>query len=137
MGLIISLVGGLWDAFTGRIPNWLTIGSIVLGLVFHAFTGKMVWCLLGLLAGIMIYWPFFSLGYMGGGDVKMMGAIGCFAGLEGVIYTALLASLWGGVMALVALIQKKKYIRYGVAIGLGYLTLQVLLWSNWQLPFLY
>ena len=134
LALMIALTGGLWDAFTGKIPNWLTLGSIFLGLIASLILGDLANCIAGLLIGIVIYLPFFVLGYMGGGDVKLMGAIGCFAGIEGIIYTAFFASIWGGLLALIALYKRKRHVRYGMAIGLGFLTLKVLLWLNWQLP---
>lgn len=137
LALIIAFSGGLWDAFTGKIPNWLTLGSIFLGLIASLILGDLANCIAGLLIGIVIYLPFFALGYMGGGDVKLMGAIGCFAGMEGVIHTALFASVWGGFLALIALRRQKTHVRYGMAIGLGFLTLKVLQWLNWQLPSLY
>jgi prepilin peptidase CpaA len=102
-----------------------------------AWQGTFLNNILGLFIGILIYWPFFALGYMGGGDVKLMGAIGCFVGVEETILTMVLASLWGGIIALVALVKRKKHIRYGLAIGLGFLTLQVLQWLNLPLPYLY
>jgi len=137
LALIIAFLGGLWDAFTGKIPNWLTLGSMFLGLIVSLFLGDILTCMAGLFIGIIIYLPFFALGYMGGGDVKLMGAIGCFAGIEGIVYTAFFASIWGGFMALIALHRRKSHVRYGMAIGLGFLTLKVLLWLNWQLPSLY
>lgn len=137
MALLVAIVGATYDLFTGKIPNWLTIGAAILGLLLGAWQGTFLINILGLFTGILIYWPFFALGYMGGGDVKLMGAIGCFVGVERTILTMVLASLWGGIIALVALMRRRKYIRYGLAIGLGFLTLQVLQWLNLPLPYLY
>lgn len=137
MALLVAIVGATYDLFTGKIPNWLTIGAAILGLLLGAWQGTFLINILGLFTGILIYWPFFALGYMGGGDVKLMGAIGCFVGVEGTILTMVLASLWGGIIALVALMRRRKYIRYGLAIGLGFITLQVLQWLNLPLPYLY
>ena len=137
MARLVAIVGATYDLFTGKIPNWLTIGAAILGLLLGAWQGTFLINILGLFTGILIYWPFFALGYMGGGDVKLMGAIGCFVGVEGTILTMVLASLWGGIIALVALMRRRKYIRYGLAIGLGFLTLQVLQWLNLPLPYLY
>jgi len=135
--ILVGLVGGLYDAFTGKIPNWLTFSSMGLGLVIKGFSGDFSKALVGLIVGILIYWPFFAFGYMGGGDVKLMGAIGCFTGVDGVLYTALLGSIFGGLLALIALCRKQKYVRYGIAIGLGLVTFEVLQWLNWPLPLLY
>lgn len=128
--LLIILFGGIWDGFTGKIPNWLTLPSIILGLILGVKDNHLYMNLFGLFVGISIYWPLFYFGFMGGGDVKFMGAIGCLIGASGVLYTAVFAGLWGGLLAVIAMLKKQSYVRYGVAIALGYLTLEALQWLN-------
>ncbi|HPZ64409.1 MAG TPA: prepilin peptidase, partial [Bacillota bacterium] len=83
--LILLLMGAVYfDLTRRRIPNYLTIPAMVWGLLSYAvdsgWTG--LWeSLLGLLAGIGIFVIPFLLGGMGGGDVKLMGAIGALTGL--------------------------------------------------------
>ena len=51
--------------------------------------------------GLAVFFPFFALGGMGGGDVKLMAALGTWIGWSPIVWTALYGAVAGGVMALV------------------------------------
>ena len=77
-----ALAGAVCDVRGARIPNWLTYGSLLAGFAVRAVWG---WAgvkggLIGLLAGGGIFYLLFLLGGMGGGDVKLMAAVGTWAG---------------------------------------------------------
>jgi len=97
-------VGAIFDVRTRRIPNWLTGSGILVGLVLHLVIGG--WrslgaaALGGLIAGT-IFLVFYLGGGMGGGDVKLMVAVCCLAGLSGVASILLGTALIGGVLAIV------------------------------------
>ncbi len=105
--LAALLIGGVacaTDLRSARIPNALTFGAIAAGLVFHllapqgagaAFLGK------GLLAGLLVFFPFFALGALGAGDVKLMAAIGAWIGWQPTLQVAIYGALAGGVLAVV------------------------------------
>ena len=57
--------------------------------------------LFGWLIGVALFFPLFALGGMGGGDVKLLAAVGAWLGPMGAIRAAIWASLAGGVMAVV------------------------------------
>jgi prepilin peptidase CpaA len=65
---------------------------------------------LGWLAGVAVFLPFFLLGGMGGGDVKLLAALGAWMGPGDAFWLAIYASIAGGVMAVV------------VSLARGYLT---------------
>ncbi len=50
----------------------------------------------------------FILGGMGGGDVKLMAAIGALKGWQFVFYTTIYTGLAGGVIVILILIKEKK-----------------------------
>jgi prepilin peptidase CpaA len=119
--LTILMVGiaALIDLKSRKIPNWLTLtmaaAGILGGFLLYAWHGEWSggwnWLLFsskGWLVGIGIFLLPFIFGGMGGGDVKLMGAIGAFKGTEFVIATAILGALWGGLMSIGAIIVKKK-----------------------------
>ena len=71
------------DLRTRRIPNWLTVPAFALGLLTHAATGGFAglgFSLLGFLTGFGILFVLWLIGGSGGGDVKMMGALGAWLG---------------------------------------------------------
>jgi prepilin peptidase CpaA len=98
-----SLVGSVYDVKSRRIPNFVTFPSMLIGLALHLALGGWKQLLLSLAAGLLCgtaFLLFFIAGGMGAGDVKLMTAVGCIAGLPHVAYLLVLTALSGGVMAL-------------------------------------
>ncbi len=100
--LLCAVAGAVFDLASRRIPNAFTLPAIVFGLLLHFTLGG--WGELaraaggGLLCGL-IFFLFFLAGGMGGGDVKLITAAGCTAGLALVGPLLWLTALAGGVMA--------------------------------------
>ena len=100
--LFCALVGAAFDVVSRRIPNAFTLPAMVFGLMLHLSLGG--WGEMaragagGLLCGL-IFLLFFLAGGMGGGDVKLIMAAGCTAGLSLIGPLMLLTALAGGVMA--------------------------------------
>jgi prepilin peptidase CpaA len=102
--LVIAALACVTDLRSARIPNLLTFGAILGGLLFHGLApagGSLPAALAGLLAGLLVFFPFFALGALGAGDVKLMAALGTWLGWQPVIQVALFGALAGGVLALV------------------------------------
>lgn len=97
------------DLRVRRIPNALTLGAALAGVVFHA--GTSGWSGAGLsaggwLVGVALFFPFFWLRGMGAGDLKLLAAVGAWLGPFEVFWVALLTSVAGGVLGLaVALVR--------------------------------
>ncbi len=110
--LIVALVGAIWDVLTYRIPNRLTYTAIALSFVAHCFfEGPMglVWALLGLLIGGGIFLFLYLLHTMGAGDVKLMAAVGAFAGPMKTVEISLYSAIAGGVLALFVALYKGRF----------------------------
>ncbi len=99
-----ALVGSVFDVKSRRIPNFITIPSFLLGLAMHLALGGWKQLLTSLAAGIicgLVFLVFYLAGGMGAGDVKLIMAVGCIAGLSHVAYLLVLTALSGGLMAVV------------------------------------
>ena len=102
----VAAVATLTDLFFGKIYNWITVPTAVGGiLASYYFLG---WAgvgqsLLGLAVGMLLYGWLFGLRVMGGGDVKLLMALGAWAGPEYTAEVALLGILIGGAFAFVML----------------------------------
>ncbi len=100
--MLCAAAGAVYDVARHRIPNVLTLPAIAFGLVLHFTLGG--WGQLGasaaagLICGV-IFLVFYLSGGMGAGDVKLITAVGCIAGLPLVASLLILTSLAGGVMA--------------------------------------
>ncbi|WP_181699729.1 A24 family peptidase [Chthonobacter albigriseus] len=97
-----------FDHRTGRIPNWLTYGSLGAGLVL-GLTGGLVGLggsVLGMLAASAVFVVAFAAGSCGGGDVKLMAALGAIVGMPQAMDLTLAALLVGGVLAVISMLRR-------------------------------
>jgi prepilin peptidase CpaA len=100
--LLCATLSAVYDVRSRRIPNFITLPAIVFGLLLHAVFGG--WQELataaagGLICGL-IFLVFYLAGGMGAGDVKLITATGCIAGLSLIGHLLILTALAGGVMA--------------------------------------
>lgn len=104
------LVAAVFDGFTYRIPNVLTLG---LGLAFLpaalAAPQPVAWgshLLAGALVLAVVFLAFLR-GWMGGGDAKLLAAVGLWAGLPGLPVVAMLVGLLGGGLAVALLLARR------------------------------
>ena len=105
--VIVLLTAVVTDLKSYRIPNWLTVPAMACGLLLHAMLhgqSGLIMSLEGLGLGLGLFLVFYVMGGMGAGDVKLMAAIGSILGPEGVLATAVVTGLLGGVYAIVAMI---------------------------------
>jgi prepilin peptidase CpaA len=106
----IAAVAAAVDMKTGRIPNALTFGATLAALLFHAIDGGVSgfgWALAGCGIGLAVFFPFFALGGLGAGDVKLVAALGTWLGPLGVLRLAAGAGIAGGVVALVVMLHAR------------------------------
>jgi prepilin peptidase CpaA len=93
-----------WDIRTRRIPQLLTLGGALAGVIFHVVTGG--WSagassVAGWAIGIAIFLAPFALGGLGAGDVKLLGALGAWLGPTDVVWLGLYTGVAGAILALV------------------------------------
>lgn len=124
--LLVLLVtaGGLVDVHAGKIPNALTYPACALGLVLALAAGGgagLLNSLLGLAVGFVPFFLLFLRGGMGGGDVKLVAAIGAIKGFPFIVNAMMASILVGGFIALAIvtwegrLVQALKYV--GTTLG--------------------
>ena len=77
--LAVTAVAAAADLKTGHIPNWLTLGAWAAASVLHVARGAMVTGWSGAATGALTALLHRASG-MGGGDVKLLGAIGALCG---------------------------------------------------------
>ena len=125
--LTIASIACVTDLRTRRIPNILTFGAALVGLLYQFATGGidgLGQAGLGWLVGAVIFILPFALGGLGGGDVKLLAALGAWLGPADVVWLSLYTGVAGGVMALVV------SARYGY-LGTAIRNVKLLL-CHWQ-----
>ena len=93
-----------------KIPNWLTIAGLLVGLGLSAALRCPGWKSslegTGICLGVLL--PFVFLRTLGAGDWKLMGALGAFLGLQGVIVVLMGTILIAGLMSVVEVVRQRK-----------------------------
>jgi len=141
--LSLMIVGSMIDFDHKLLPDFVTVGGMVLGVTssvagFLAF-GSVVFVLhslSGLVFGFGLLWLIRYLGSkafkreaMGLGDVFLMGAVGALFGPFAVLATLILSSVFGSIVGVgMVLLSKTKFGRF-VEIPYGpYICLGCLVW---------
>jgi prepilin peptidase CpaA len=94
------------DLRWSRIPNWLTLAAMGMGLVVQVCIEGLQGALssvTGLALGMGLFLLPYACKAIGAGDVKLMAAIGAIVGPSGVVSVSVLSVLAGGVYALGAM----------------------------------
>jgi prepilin peptidase CpaA len=110
---MLSLIGvaGLavvLDLRARRIPNVLTYSGLALALALRSFEGPgaLAAGLAGVGIALAIALPLFALGAFGGGDGKLLMAVGAFLGPQGLPTALLVTALVGGAMSLLEVMRR-------------------------------
>lgn len=131
-GLLIVAIAAAWhDWFHWRIPNRLLAAGCAAAVMLAAFSPGGLGireCILGGLTGFALIWPFYWMGGMAAGDVKLMATLGMFAGTATVFDIALLSFFIGGVWSIVLLINRTD------TVTLLYARIRSMSWPALHLP---
>src|SRR5260370_4301467 len=108
LALGVMLVGGWVDFRTGKIPNWLTVTALILGIGIHILVAGWAGAkasLEGAGLALVLLLPFVLLRGLGAGDWKLMGAVGAFLGPLMVFFWLLGSIFVSGLMAIVSILR--------------------------------
>jgi prepilin peptidase CpaA len=109
--VLLSVVAGWTDLRSRRIPNWLTVPGLLIGLAANTALGGwsgLKTSLVGAAIGLALLLPFVLLRSLGAGDWKFAGALGAVAG-PGLLVDLLVWSVFvAGVMAVTLVIYKRR-----------------------------
>ena len=126
--LTILLGIAITDARFYIIPDQFSLGGGLMGLALAPFPGGLTTleALLGAGAGFGVLWLVAKVGTrlfkkeaMGGGDLKMMGMVGAFLGVPGVLLTLFLGALLGSVVFGPISWKTGKLVPFGIFLALG------------------
>jgi prepilin peptidase CpaA len=128
-------VAAVYDWRTRTIPNGLNAAMALLAIPFWWVSGLELWPDIALQIGVaaLVFALFvgaFALGAMGGGDVKMIGAVALWLPPLAVLQLLVIMSIAGGVLTLAMVIPHRiaksanqLEIPYGIAIAFAGLWL--------------
>jgi prepilin peptidase CpaA len=101
---LVTTSAAFFDLRTRRIPNALPLVACAFALAWHTWQGgpEGFWTSLGGLgAGVAFMLPGWLLRFTGGGDVKLLAAVGSLLGPATVVHAFVLSILAGAIIAAV------------------------------------
>jgi prepilin peptidase CpaA len=113
---VTLVVASVTDVRQGRIYNWTTYPAIAVGLIGHSVLGGAsghngYMGLLGALAGLAVGFGFPLLAWMaggiGGGDAKLMGAVGALTGWQFALASLVYGLLAAGLLAVLVMLRHR------------------------------
>lgn len=135
VALCLACAGAAWfDIRERRLPNVLTAGALVVALALRAPMGfdALGQGLLGALLAFGLALPFFMAGGLGGGDVKLLVAVGAFLGPGNLWLALLVMALVGAVMAIVVLIRRRAFAQTAVNLRTIFSTFGPDTFTGWK-----
>jgi prepilin peptidase CpaA len=107
----VTLLAAVVDFRTHKIPNWLTVSALLLGLTLR--TALSGWSgakasLEGAGLALIVLLPLVLLRALGAGDWKLMGAVGAFVGPLMFLFVLLGSVLVSGLMAMVEMARTRR-----------------------------
>jgi len=111
--IFLALIGGYTDLRNRRIPNWLTVPGLVVGVAASAILGGwsgLKTSLLGTGLAFALLLPFWLLRSLGAGDLKFATALGAYFGHIRMVDILLGSIFVAGVMALALIIYERRFL---------------------------
>ena len=111
LAAVPALIAGWTDWRFRRIPNWLTVPTLLAGIAVNSLAAGWLGAkesLLGAGLGLGLLLPFVLIRSLGAGDWKLVGALGAFLGPSRLIAVLLGTILVAGLMAVVLVIWKRR-----------------------------
>jgi prepilin peptidase CpaA len=109
--ITLTMVAGLVDFRTRKIPNLITIPGMVAGITLRTamsgWTGTKV-AVEGVVLALALLLPLVLARALGAGDWKLMGAVGAFVGPIIFLFVLFGSIVVSGLMALVEMVRTKR-----------------------------
>jgi prepilin peptidase CpaA len=108
--LAMVIFAGISDLRSRRIPNWLSLSGVLIGITINAALLPHGWitAVFGMGCALLVYLPLYLVRGMGAGDVKLMAAVGAIAGPSNWFTIFLATALIAGAASLLVVIMRKQ-----------------------------
>ncbi len=142
--MVWALTVAVVDWRQRRVPNLLLLALLLPAAAVLVWQGtgllSVAWpsSLLGMVVGLLVTLPGYTVSRLGAGDVKLAAVMGFVQGWPQVLWTLLLAALMLGLMSLAVVsilgLQNAKSVRIPAAVALagGFIGVLAAQWAGWS-----
>jgi prepilin peptidase CpaA len=106
--LAFAVTAAIGDAWWRKIPRDLTSGGLLVGLTYHVFHGGFWSAISTACLAFGLGLGLYELRAMGGGDVKLVTAMGGILGFQHWVFAVEVAIAIAGAMALAGVIHRRR-----------------------------
>lgn len=109
---IFILIASYIDIKHHKIPNWLSISGLVVGILYYIINlglEGILFSFIGMFVGGGIMFILYIFKGVGAGDVKLFAAIGAMTGIEFTLYNLMYSIVFAGLIGIVILVIKRKF----------------------------
>lgn len=103
----VIIVCGIIDFRKRIIPNKIVLPLVLFCLLYRIATGSILMSLVGFAVGSLVGVICFLLKGMGGGDVKLMAAIGAYVGTYSFLNILFVASILGSIYGFIKFMENR------------------------------
>lgn len=107
--LLVLFFASIWDFKKGKIPNLLIIIGVIYGFMRVFYYQNFFTHIWGIVFPILILYPFYKIGTIGAGDLKLLSLIGFYVSFMESIYCMFLAFVIGAIFSLVSMKRKDNF----------------------------
>jgi prepilin peptidase CpaA len=127
--LLLLMIATVFDWRRREIPDWISVALLASAIGATALNVSQIGWLsllfgfgIGALLGAGLFW----IGALGGGDAKLLVALGATLGPTAFFVFLFYVALAGGVLALIAVLRGRRDLAYAPAMALGFLAFMIL-----------
>ncbi|MCR5595667.1 MAG: A24 family peptidase [Lachnospiraceae bacterium] len=107
LGILIAAC--VCDAYSGKIPRTVTVFGMLISQAWVLYQSSLNAALISLIEGmivLLILYPLFMIGTLGGGDVKLMMILPAYLGLKDSLYSVFFAFAIGALIGCIKLLSE-------------------------------
>ena len=124
VAILFAIVATVYDIRSRVIPDWIAaslLACAALGIATDLSGLTWMNYVYGAALGFALMFPLYALGGFGGGDLKLVVAIGAALGPWALLSVLFWVAVSGGLLAIVALVRGRRNLAYVPAIACGLL----------------
>ena len=109
---MVLVLAAVIDGWKLKVPNWLTFPLILGGWVYSGVGNGwegLGWSLAGTAVGLGLLLPFYAIGGMGAGDVKLLAGVGAWVWPTVTFHAFCVSAIVGGLIALGMIAWRRKW----------------------------